>query len=253
MTLLCLTDVTVTRGARPVVNKASLSIGAGELVGLIGPNGAGKTSLMRAALGLLNHQGHSSLAVLSPAQRARHAAWLPQTREIAWPVTVETLVALGRLPHLGSGQSLAPQDRDAVARALVRTDLTWAAQRRVTELSGGEQARALLARALAQETPLLLADEPVAGLDPSHAIAAMDAFAALAEQGHGVLVALHDLALAARHCTRLVVMRKGEIVGDGPPAEILSGTVLRNVFGVRGEFVHRPEGPSLIVTGLADG
>ncbi|MBV2360504.1 ABC transporter ATP-binding protein [Thalassococcus sp. CAU 1522] len=240
MTLLSLRSLTVRRGPCPVVDGVSLDIAAGELVGLIGPNGAGKTSLMRGALGLLPHEGASSLAALPARDRARSAAWLPQAREIAWPVTVETLVRLGRLPH---GRRETPEDRAAVMRALDQMGLTAFATRKATALSGGEQARALIARALAQDTPLLIADEPTAGLDPAAQIATLKLFAALARQGHGILVSLHDLGLAARYCTRLVLLGAGRIVADGPPSQVLTEDRLAQVFHLRARMIDSPDGP----------
>ena len=242
MTLLSLERLTVKRGDCPVVDAATLAIGAGELVGLIGPNGAGKTSLMRGALGLLPHQGASSLTAMSAQGRARHAAWLPQSREIAWPVAVETLVMLGRTPHLAAGQRPNDGDRAAVADALATMDLTGFEARAATALSGGEQARVLIARALAQETPLILADEPIAGLDPGHQIATMAAFARLVTQGKAVMVSLHDLGLAARHCTRLILMHKGRIHADGPPETVLTREHLAQVFGISAHLTRGADG-----------
>ena len=131
---LRLTDLTVKRGQCPVVDGVSLNVGAGECVGLIGPNGAGKTTLMRAALGLLPHDGTSSLAALPADERARTVAWLPQARQIAWPVTVEVLVALGRLPHLPAGSRLQPADQAAVDAALARMGLESLRHRTATQL-----------------------------------------------------------------------------------------------------------------------
>jgi iron complex transport system ATP-binding protein len=242
MTLLSLDRLTVRRGACPVVDCATLSVKAGELVGLIGPNGAGKTTLMRGALGLLPHEGHSSLTGLPAGARARHAAWLPQSREIAWPVSVETLVTLGRTPHLAAGQRPTEADRAAVARGIATMGLSGFEARPATELSGGEQARVLIARALAQDTPLIRADEPIAGLDPGHQIATMAAFAALARDGKAVIVSLHDLGLAARHCTRLVLMHKGRIHADGPPEAVLTEANLRDVFHISAHLTRGPGG-----------
>lgn len=242
MSLLSLDALTIRRGDCPVVDQVSLSIAAGEFVGLIGPNGAGKTSLMRGALGLLPGTGRSSLAAASARIRARAAAWMPQAREIAWPVTVETLVALGRTPHLGL-RGPGAVDRDAVERALERMGLTGFRHRIATELSGGEQARVLIARALAQETPLLMADEPIAGLDPAGQITTMEVFAGLAAEGHAVFASLHDLGLAARHCTRLLMLSQGRLVADGPPAEVLSPENVARVFGVRAHYVQTEDGP----------
>ncbi|WP_116133502.1 ABC transporter ATP-binding protein [Tropicimonas sp. IMCC34043] len=242
MSLLTLDAVTVLRGQCPVVDAVSLAIDAGEVVGLIGPNGAGKTTLLRGALGLLPHTGRSSLSQMPPAARARHAAWLPQGREIAWPVDVETLVALGRVPHGAGLSALSAKDAAAVERALARMDLGGFRKRIATRLSGGEQARVLLARALAQEAPLLLADEPIAGLDPGHQIATMEVFNDLAAEGCGVVVSLHDLGLAARYCSRLVLMAAGRVVADGPPAEVLSPDRLAAVFGITAFLADTADG-----------
>ena len=237
--MLRVEDMTVRRGARVVVDAASLTVGPGEFVGLIGPNGAGKTTLMRAALGLIGAAaGRSSLAELTPAQRSLRAAWLPQTRDVVWPVSVETLVRLGRIPHRRPDATAV-----AVESAMARMGVGGFRARPVTELSGGEQARVLIARALAQETPLLLADEPIAGLDPAHQIGAMETFRALAEEGRGVIASLHDLGLAARYCTRLVMMDAGRIVADGRPAMVLVPDLLARVFGVTGYFADTPDGP----------
>lgn len=243
MTLLSLDRLTVARGACPVVEDVTLTIAPGELVGLIGPNGAGKTTLMRGALGLLPATGASSLAALPPAARGKQAAWLPQAREIAWPVSVETVVALGRIPYLPAGTRLSPVDAAAVEAALERMDLTAMRDRAATQLSGGEQARVLIARTLAQETPLILADEPVAGLDPAHQITTMEVFAGLAREGRAVLVSLHDLGLAARHCTRLLMLHRGRLAADGPPGKVLTPENLRTVFGITAHFTETPDGP----------
>lgn len=251
MTLLTVEGLTVTRQRRERLSDVSFAVGAGELVGLIGPNGAGKTTCLRAMQGLLPHLGTSSLSRLPPSERARHAAWLPQERVIAWPVSVETLVALGRTPHLGGGRRLGPDDRSAVERAILRTGLQNLRDRPATELSGGEKARVLIARALAQETPLLLADEPVAGLDPAQQIAAMGLFADLAAEGRGVLLSLHDLGLAARFCSRLLMLSEGRLVADGPPSQALTDARMREVFGVEAEWAGTARGRRFLVTGMA--
>lgn len=232
MTVLQLDQFRVLRGEQVVIHETTLSIGPNECVGLIGPNGAGKTTLMRGALGLLPHDGRSSLAALPPKTRAKHVAWLPQQREIAWPISVERVVALGRIPHLPHGKALRPEDRTAVSESLHALNLTDFADRAATELSGGEQTRVLIARALAQQTQLLLADEPIAGLDPAHQIATMATFSKLAASGKSVIVSLHDLGLAARHCTRLLLLQEGRIVADGAPMTVLTADNMRDVFGI---------------------
>lgn len=243
MTLLTLTDLSVDLRTGPVLREVSLRIGAGELVGLIGPNGAGKTTLMRAALGLIPSRGQSSLAAMSPQLRAKHAAWMPQSREIAWPVSVETVVMLGRIPHASSMRSPGEDDVAAVESALARMDLLALRHRPATQLSGGEQARVLIARAMAQDTPLLMADEPVAGLDPAHQIAAMQSFKSLVARGKSCLVSLHDLGLAARHCSRLIMLAGGGIAADGTPAEVLTANRLAQVFGISAWFQDTEHGP----------
>ncbi|MGY6534419.1 MAG: ABC transporter ATP-binding protein [Pararhodobacter sp.] len=243
MTLLVLDRLTARRGPCPVLQDITLSIGAGECVGLIGPNGAGKTTLMRAALGLMPSSGRSSLAALDRQARARAVAWLPQNREIAWPVSVEQLVSLGRAPHMAAGQQPGPTDRAAIEGALARMGLAGFRQRIATQLSGGEQARVLIARALAQETPLLMADEPAAGLDPASQIALMSLFAQIAGSGRSVLAAMHDLGLAVRHCTRLLVLHRGRLAADGPPRQVLTPELLAQVFGITAHFADGPDGP----------
>ena len=238
MSLLTLQDLRVARQGRPVLSGIDLTIGTGEFVGLLGPNGAGKTTLLRAALGLLAHEGASSLDGLSADRRARHAAFMPQSRDIAWPLPVADLVALGRAPH---GRS--PADAVAVARAIAALELEPLRHRPATELSGGEQARALIARMLAQETPLLVADEPIAGLDPAAQIKVMKTFAGIAAQGRAVMASLHDLGLAARHCSRLILLEGGRIAADGPPASVLNADTLARVFGITAWFATTPEGP----------
>jgi iron complex transport system ATP-binding protein len=250
MTLLSLENLTVRRGECPVVDHVTLSIGAKECVGLIGPNGAGKTTLMRAALGLETFSGTSSLARLNAVARARAAAFLPQARQIAWPMEVETLVALGRVPHLPRGAQPGAVDRAAIDDAIHRLGLDGFRHRIATQLSGGEQGRVLIARALAQQTPLLLADEPIAGLDPAQQIATMQVFSGLAEEGRAVLVSLHDLGLAARHCTRLILMHQGRVVADGAPAEVLTAELMAQVYGISIWRQDSPLGPVLQPMGV---
>ena len=240
MTRLVIDALSVHRGSCPVVDAVSLNLGPGDCIGLLGPNGAGKTTLLRAALGLLPHKGHSSLAALSPQARARAVAWLPQQREIAWPLPVRDLVALGRLPH---GGRATPADHAAIDHALGRMGLTAMGDRRATELSGGEQARVLIARTLAQDTPLLLADEPIAGLDPAAQLATLDTFRALATEGRGVLLSLHDLTLAARYCTHLGLMAAGRLQAFGPPSEVLTAENLARVFQLSARIHATDHGP----------
>jgi len=235
------TEVAFAYRGAPVFRDVSFAIGAGELVGLCGPNGAGKSTLLRLLLGLhAPSSGRVTLAgtpldAMSRRQIARQAALLPQDAPADVPLSVREAVALGRLPHLGRLQPESAADLEAVARALAATDMSAFADRPITQLSGGERHRAHLARALAQEAPLLLLDEPIAGLDIAHQLAAMDLLRATAGDGRAVLVALHDLPLAARRCDRILLLAGGTLVADAPPAQVLTPETLARVFGVRAD------------------
>jgi len=239
--LLDIAGLNVDLGGAPVVRDLSLNVKAGEFVGLIGPNGAGKSTLLRAIAGLVPIGGTVSVAGdrlegLKAAERALRLAYVPQEHEIAWPVPVETLVALGRTPHRSNFALLSSSDRQVVADAMARMDVARFAKRPATALSGGEKARVLIARALAQDTPLILADEPAAGLDPAYQIALMRVFRDLAGEGRGVIASMHDLGLSARWCTRLVLLNGGKIVADGSPEEVLTPETLHAIYGVSGFF-----------------
>lgn len=236
---LTLQNLGVTRSGRQVLSGIDLTIGDGEFVGLLGPNGAGKTTLLRAAVGLLPATGRSSLSALPVDARARAAAFMPQGRDIAWPMPVESVVALGRIAHPGAA---GDTDRAAIDRAIAALDLGAFRHRLATDLSGGEQARVLIARALAQDAPLLIADEPIAGLDPAAQISVMRLFRDLAGQGRTVLASLHNLGLAARYCTRLMMLSEGGIAADGPPQQVLTAANVARVFGITAHIAHGPEG-----------
>nr|WP_256473262.1 ABC transporter ATP-binding protein [Phyllobacterium sp. 21LDTY02-6] len=245
--MLKLTDLGVSLGPRPILHGIDLSVSRGELVGLIGPNGAGKSTLIRSVFGLVPSVGEIAIdgrpaRRLPLRERARLVALLPQEREIGWAISVEKLVALGRTPHTGFFAAAGAHDRAVVERAIRRMELDALRQRPVTELSGGEKARVLIARALAQDAPLLIADEPTAGLDPAHQIALMQSLADIAADGSAVIASLHDLGLAARWCTRLVLLDKGRIVADGPPGEVLTAERLRSVYGIEAHIEQTPQG-----------
>ncbi|WP_321337489.1 ABC transporter ATP-binding protein [Breoghania sp.] len=249
MTLLSLSRLAVAYGNTRVVKDVTLSVGAGDFVGLIGPNGAGKSSLMRAALGLVEATGEILLdgddsRLMGADARARKVAYLPQEHEIAWPVSVRRVVELGRMPHRSGLWGANPrwaEERAIVDKAMDVMGIRELDGRRATELSGGEKVRVLIARALAQHAPLLLADEPTSGLDPAHQIACMETFKSHARSGGAVLACLHDLGLAARWCNRIVLMREGEIVADGAPGDVLTPQVLADVYGIR-VFMAETEG-----------
>lgn len=237
MVMLELDAIRVTLGRRSVLNGISARFGAGALVGIVGPNGAGKSTLARAMLGLVPVKGHvlidgQDVAALRRDALARRVAYLPQGQTLHWPLTVERLVGLGRLPHLGPMSRIRGEDAAAIERAMARADVLDLRQRIATELSGGERARVLLARALAVEAPALIADEPLASLDPGHQIDVMDLLRAQAQDGALVVAVLHDLTMAARYCDRLLLIDRGRLVADGCPAEVLTPDHLRAVYGI---------------------
>lgn len=237
MVSITLDRVGVRLGRRDVLADISLSLGGGALVGIVGPNGAGKSSLARAMLALVPASGQvlvdgDDAATLPRATLARRIAYLPQGQTLHWPLTVERLVGLGRLPHLGPMSRIGEDDTAAIERALVRADVAGLRQRIATELSGGERARTLLARALAVEAPALIVDEPLASLDPGHQIDVMELLRAEARAGHLVVAVLHDLTMAARYCDRLILIADGGVVDDGAPAAVLSSENLRRVYDI---------------------
>ncbi|MBB6469391.1 iron complex transport system ATP-binding protein [Aminobacter lissarensis] len=230
-------DLHVSLAGREIIHGVSVSVKRGHLVGLIGPNGAGKSTLIRALSGLLASRGDLradglDVRSLSHDARARTIAYLPQQRVIGWPISVEKAVALGRLPW-SAWQGLRDQKSKAIcADAMHLMDIAHLAGRRANELSGGEQARVLAARAIAQDTPVLLADEPASGLDPAHQISMMAAFRRIAASGRTVLASLHDLTLAARWCDSVVVLSEGRIAAAGRPADVMTAGILGDVFGI---------------------
>ena len=234
---MTLDKLSVFRGDCPVVDNVTLALEPGDFLGLIGPNGAGKTTLMRAALGILEHEGSSSLPALSQSARAKQAAWLPQIREIAWGLSVRDLVGLGRLPF-------GPiQKNDAhVEAAIIKMDLSAFSDRIATQLSGGEQARVLIARALAQDTPILMADEPTASLDPANQISTLKIFSELAQDGKGIMSSIHDLGLAVRYCTKLALLDRGRLVAFGSADEVLTPDNLQTVFSIEAHYEKTKEG-----------
>jgi iron complex transport system ATP-binding protein len=236
--MLHLRDIRVIRTGTALLDGVSLSVAPGALLGIVGPNGAGKSTLLRVMAGVLDPDGGSvaldgcDLGDWRVRDRAQRIAYLPQHPACHPAMAVARVVALGRLPHLTAWQSPGGADREAIGRAMADTDVVHLAGRRAGSLSGGEHARVMLARALAAETPLLLADEPVADLDPYHALEVMDRLADLTRAGRTVVVVLHDLTLAARYCKRIALMDHGRIVAEGPPADTLSPENLAAIYRV---------------------
>jgi iron complex transport system ATP-binding protein len=215
----------------------SAALRPGEVTAICGPNGAGKSTLLACLAGLLQPDfgrvmlDAAPLASLAPDARARAIGYLPQTPEIAWDVSVETLVSLGRSPWPGAGGAAE------IDRALAAMDLAALRRRPISRLSGGERARALMARVLAGSPEWLLADEPLANLDLAHAARLVAEFRAQAAQGAGVVLVLHDLAQAMNHADRALVLDSGNLVADGPPGDVLSAAVIARVWGVSARWL----------------
>ena len=233
-----LQGLVVRHGGRLALDGAGLAVAPGQMVGVLGPNGSGKTTLLRAGLGLLRREGGAAALSGRPVEtvpaieRARLVGYLPQERRVGWNLASLDIVALG-----------APDLPSAAARAIAtdclhRVGLGGFEQRGVLEMSGGERARVLLARLLATRAPLLVADEPAAGLDPDAQLLTLELLRAEAARGAAVVITLHDLSLAARFCDRLVVLSQGRVAADGPPAEALSRDTLHRVFGLDGALIE---------------
>lgn len=245
-------EITVKVGDFRILDKVDLVARPGTISGLIGPNGAGKTTLLRVLAGLQETVGGEVLfdgqGVEGMDRRtfARQVAYLAQGNQVHWPLTVKRLVELGRLPRLDAFHAPSAADREATDRAMVQADIVYLANRSVTTLSGGERARVMLARALAGEPRILLADEPVAALDPYHQLQVMELLKSFARQGAAIIVVLHDLTLAARFCDHLSLIDGGRPVAAGPPDLVLTERTLRETYKVEVELGSR-EGRRFVI------
>jgi iron complex transport system ATP-binding protein len=247
--------VTLARGGRTVLAGVSAAFAPGTVTAILGPNGAGKSTLLEALAGLrapdagaVTLDGAPVAAMPTPA-RARAIGYLPQGGAVHWNLEVEELVALGRLPHRGPLAGPSAADRAAIRGAMAAADVAGFARRRIDELSGGERARVLLARVLAGEPRVLLADEPLANLDPKHQLEALRLLRGAADAGAVVVLVLHDLGWAARSADRLLLLADGRVLGDGAPAEVLTSSTLRAAYGMEMRVWTKP-GVGLVVSSL---
>lgn len=246
MTTLVASDIVVRRDARSIVQGVSLRASAGEFIAVVGANGAGKSTLLATLAGLLRADSGrielngTPIGQLSGSMLARTRAYLPQNARCEWPISVERLVALGLTPTLPVFGGFTSDDQRKITRALQACDLLAQREQPATSLSGGELARAMLARAFVSDPALLIVDEPVAGLDPSHALAAMRRLRSFATEGRLVIASMHDLTLAARYATRIVALRHGRVECDGP-MDGLTPDLIRAVFDIEAHVLGSAE------------
>jgi iron complex transport system ATP-binding protein len=249
---LAFDQLSLDLGGRSILRGVSGALAAGEVTVILGANGAGKSTLLACLAGLRCADAGEvtlagePLARLEPNHRARLIGLLPQQADIHWNVNVRTLVGLGRLPHRGRW-GLGAEDQAAIERAMAATDCAALAERKAQRLSGGEQARVLLARVLAGEPRWILADEPFASLDPAHRLDAAACLRQAASAGVGVVVVVHDLTQAARLADRVIVMKQGTILAAGPVADVLTAPVLEAAFGVEVHLASDASGAPVIV------
>lgn len=244
---LRLHSIQVAYNGKAILKDVSLEVRPGEILALVGPNGAGKTTLIRTASGILK-PAHGTVLVndqnigdLSPAERAQFLAVVPQARQLPPTFTVYQTVMLGRTPYLGWLGFPKPEDEEIVQQVLARTQLDALAQRRIGELSGGEQQRVLLARALAQNTPILLLDEPTAHLDLHHqALILKLVQQTVQECGLAVLLAIHDLNLVSLYANRVALLVDGHVQREGSPSQVLTKKEIERAYGVEVELLEHP-------------
>ena len=239
--------VRVGYGARPVLDGLSLTIATGTVTALVGPNGSGKSTLLKTLARLLKADGGAvyldgqAIRTLPTTEVARRLAVLPQGPSAPPGMTVAELVEQGRYPHAGALRMLRQQDHQAIRTALALTGMEAFAARPLDGLSGGERQRAWIALALAQDTPILLLDEPTTFLDIGHQLEVLELVRRLnRERGLTIVLVLHDLNQAARYADRMVALQQGRIVADGEPAAVLTAALLEQVFNVRAHIVADP-------------
>jgi iron complex transport system ATP-binding protein len=253
MTSLAFVDVSVKYGSSVAVQGFTDTVRPGEWLCLIGPNGAGKSSLLRSAAGLVKHEGGilvdgSPLHLRTSRRRAALVAHVPQSPSMPEDMTAAEYVLLGRNPYVGYFGNESKHDRMMVARVIERLDLEEFAERRLGTLSGGERQRLVIARALAQEAPIMLLDEPTSALDIGHQQQALELVDSLRrEHGFTVVSAMHDLTLAGLYSDRLALLHQGHCVAAGPADQVLKAETLSEFYGVSVTVLHEPDGTVVVV------
>ena len=248
MSELCANGLLVRLGGRLVLDNVSLTGRSGDFIAVIGANGAGKSTLLSALAGLLKPDGGTvaldgrAIGDFHRKEFARRRAYLPQNPRCEWPISVERLVALGLTPVLPAFGALPSAFQTRIDAALKECDLLDRRDQPATTLSGGELARAMLARALVGDPDVLIADEPISGLDPRHALDTAARLRGLALKGKIVVAAIHDLTIAARNATRIIALHHGRVAADGPCATALTSELLRRIFDVEASVIETEAG-----------
>lgn len=229
---LTLKNISVSYGSTAVLHNITAQAETGQLIVIVGPNGSGKSSLLKAMTGLVPFQGQTNLPKTRTA-RSRALAYLAQDATAPERRLVRDIIALGRTPHIGALGKLTEGDQDIIHDSLARCDIVDFADRPFGSLSGGEKMRVHLARSFATQAPLLLADEPIAALDPYYQLAVMDALKAYTADGRTVIAALHDLTLARKYADKIWVLKAGQLIQNDTPDKALDATTLAHVFRIR--------------------
>lgn len=254
MNTLSLHNICVNKNGQALLSDVNLELSGNSIVGLIGPNGAGKSTLLRVMAGLestapgLVSLFGQNIKTFRKQELGRQLAYLPQSADCAWPLKVEKIIALGRLPHGAAPTKLSREDIKIIKQVMHDTDIEHLIGRTLNTLSGGEKMRVMLARALASEPQILLADEPIASLDPLHQLEVMALLTRIAKRGTTVVVVLHELNLAMRFCDQLALLHKGKLLARGEPTKVLSPALLQQAYQIKalygeygdGEYGERP-------------
>lgn len=258
MSLLKVSDLNLKIDGAKIINNASLEIETGQIIGLIGPNGAGKSMLLKSILGL-NEEAHGTVTIddqnlnnISLKDKAKFISYAAQGAPVHWPLTVGHLVSLGRIPHLSPWQSTTKEDQQLTLNAMKMTEVDHLSTRTTTSLSGGERARAMLARAIVTGSDFLFADEPIEALDPYHQIQIMNILKNLSQKGQGVLVVIHDLNVAQQYCDQLILMDNGKIIAKGVPENVLTDEFLQNTYRIKASRIEHDGQHIILPTRLAD-
>lgn len=252
MKAVSISGLSVELGKKRILDDVDLDVEAGEWLNIIGPNGAGKTTMLRSLLGTVEHEGRIELGgelVPKPIERARRLAYVPQSPVIPGGMFVGDYVLLGRTPHRGIFGRDSDTDCNIAMDVITRLDLDGFTNREVGSLSGGERQRVVLARALAQETDVVLLDEPTTALDLGHQQEVLELVESLRqERGLTVIATLHDLTLAARYGDRIALLSQGRIVESGPPPAVLTAPTIAEHFGATVRIIDDPDGPVIVPT-----